>query len=189
MKLKLFTATVFLCSASANNVLAAMDESILLFPAASILCVEEQATGFDWKNKAWSQKNFRPDTKLVIRKLEPQTYKDAYTRSKSKNLLLCEDPKVAPSTNAKKGKLSGFVTACYEIKPMGQEPDILSYGPCIENWSEGLLQNVSCGNHYTPTYFHPDGAYITYPWHADIRRDVDKKDSLLISVGSCSRIN
>lgn len=189
MKLKPFTTAVFLFSASANNVFAAMDERMLLFPTGSVLCVEEQATGFNWKNKAWSQADFIPSTKFVIRKLEPQTYKDADTRFKSKNFILCDDPKVTPFPNAKKGKLSGLVTACYEIKRMGEEPNLFDYRSCTEEWSEGRLDRVSCDDHGRPTYFHPDGAYIAYPWHSDIRKDVDKKDSLLLSIGSCSRIN
>jgi hypothetical protein len=188
MELKLATATVFIITAGINGSVTAMDERMLLVPTGSVLCVEEQATGFNWKNKAWSQADFKPSTKFLIRKLDPETYKDPETRRNAKKFFLCEDPKVTELVMEEK-KLSGFVNACYEIKELGEEPNLFSYRSCIESWTKGRLDSISCSNHSSPTNFHPNGAYIKFPWHQNIQKDAAKKDSLVLSVGSCSRIN
>ena len=192
MNIRLAIATIFLATASIEASLAETDERLLLFPAnSSVLCIEEQATGFNWKNKAWVQSDYRPDGKFVIRKLNPETYKDKDVRMTSKNGFMCEDPKVfpVPLDLPRKGKFSGFIYACYEIKEVGREANFLSTRRCSEYWKEGRLTEISCKDHSPQTYFHPDGAYIRYPWHQDIDKYADKKDSLILSVGSCSKIN
>jgi hypothetical protein len=193
MKIRLVIATLVLASASIGVSLAQTDERLLLFPAnSSVLCIEERATGFNWRNKAWTQANYRPDTKFVIRKLDPETYKDIATRTATgSGVLFCKDPMIFPTPYdlPKNRKFSGYIGACYEIKDMGSEAHAFSRRTCSEYWDEGRITQISCNDHNPQAYFHPDGAYIRYPWHTDIDKDADKKDSLILSVGSCSKIN
>ena len=192
MMIKLTITAILLASANIDTALAGMDERLNLFPSgSSVLCIEEKATGFDWKNQSWSQTNYKPAAKFVIRKLDPATYKDSDTRLSSETLFMCDAPEVSsiPRTLPKNKKFTGFIEACYEIKNMGEKAIPLSARTCSEYWKEGRLDTVSCREHFSPTYFQPDGAYIKYPWHQNIRKDVDKKDSLVLSVGSCSKIN
>jgi hypothetical protein len=196
MKISLPVATIFLAIASIEVALAETDKRLLLFPTgSSVLCVEEEATGFNWRNKAWTQTNFRPDKKFVVRKLDPETYKDAPTRRASGygsgGVAFCKDPDIFPTPYdlPKNRKFSGMIEVCYEIKDMGSEASSVSRQSCYEDWDEGRLTQISCNNHNPQAYFHPDGAYIRYPWHTDIDKNADKKDSLTLSVGSCSKIN
>lgn len=193
MKIRLTVVTIFLAIASIEIALAETDERLLLFPAnSSVLCIEEQATGFSWRNKAWTQTNYRPDAKFVARKLDPETYKDRATgRATGLGVIFCKDPTIfpIPFDLPKNRKFSGYIGACYEIKDMGSEAHALSRRNCSEYWDDGRIITITCSDHNPPTHFHPDGAYIRYPWHANIDKDADKKDSLILSVGSCSKIN
>jgi hypothetical protein len=88
-----------------------------------------------------------------------------------------------------KGGFTGYVTACYEIKEMGSKGNFMDRRTCREHWHEGNLKKISCSEHSPQFYFVPEGAYISYPWHSNIEQTAAKKDSLLIEVGVCSKIN
>jgi len=166
----------------------AQDEPLTRLPLMSALCIPEGSTGFNWKNRRWTQANFRLDDKYIVRKIDINKYRTSADRSKS-DLFLCGDPSLLDLT-AKGKAFSGLIDACYEIKQMGREaiPAIESR-MCTESWDDGKLLRVSCEKHDGPLFFQPDGGFIRYPMHANIDKNTDTKDSLAIDVGSCSRIN
>jgi hypothetical protein len=88
----------------------------------------------------------------------------------------------------KNEKFSGFVSACYEIKEFGKESGPLNANTCDEFWEKGRLSRISCNKHSPQMFFHPDGSYIKFPWHSDIRANVDSKDSLVLEIGACSSV-
>jgi hypothetical protein len=160
--------------------------NLVRLPPSSILCIDDDATGFNWKNKKWVQINFKAGDRYIARKIEVEKYLKREDRSKNK-LLLCDDPQVVDLTE--KGKqFSGMVDACYEIKSMGRQADFFNSRSCSEWWQNGLLESVSCQKHTPQLYFHPDGSFIRYPWHTNISKSAEEKDSLVLSVGTCSTV-
>ncbi len=160
--------------------------NLVRLPPSSILCIDDAATGFDWKNKKWVQTNFKISERYIARKIEVEKYLKREDRSKN-NFLLCDDPRVVDLTENGK-QFSGIVDACYEIKSMGSQANIFDSRICSEWWKNGLLESVSCNKHTPQLYFHPDGSFIRYPWHTNISKSAEEKDSLVLSVGTCSTI-
>jgi len=156
------------------------------FPPSSILCIDDDATGYNWRNKKWVQTNFKEGSRYIVKKIEVEKYINRNDRGKNK-ILLCNDPKVWDiSENGK--KFTGSVDACYEIKSMGNEANFMDSRMCSEWWEDGKLDKISCRDHTPQLYFQPDGSFIRFPWHTDVSKLTEKKDSLAISVGSCSII-
>jgi hypothetical protein len=166
----------------------AIEENVTRFPPSSVLCIDEKSTGFNWRDRGWHQTNFIASNKYIIRKLDIDKYKDRTTEELLKNqTFFCENPSFRAS--AEKGKnFSGWVKSCYEIKDMGTPPSMVDAQMCTELWRDGRLQKISCQNHMPPLYFNPEGSFIRFPWHTEVDKSLDKKDSLAISVGSCSII-
>jgi hypothetical protein len=165
------------------------DENLIRLPEqTTVLCVTENATGFNWRDKKWVQANFKGDVKYLAIKVPLEKYRDAESR-RTEQSFLCKDPEVhhwSKETNEK--PFDGYVLACYQIKRMGSSGGFLDYGMCQEAWSKGKLTKIFCDKHVSPMYFAPDGAFIKYPWHSDIDPTQEKKDSLALAVGSCSTI-
>lgn len=129
------------------------------------LCVSENETGFNWVAGDWVQTNFKPGEKLLIQKI------------------------VGSTPHCKADVASGMfgTTGCYQIKVLGSPPSFLDIPEmCDEVSDKNSLTVVHCRK----ISFHPDGRFIRLPWHSDIS-DKPKnglKDSLVLSVGKCSRI-
>ncbi len=163
------------------------DTNILRYPVGSALCIEEKATGFSWKDNRWTHTRFSADQKFIAKKIPLDNYKNSTARVKN-NLYLCADP--SELNISEKGKaFTGFIEACYEIKIVGEESNAFNSTMCNEYWNEGKLDKVSCTKANAPFFFHPDGLFVKFPWHSNIERDTKYKDSLSVSVGSCSRVD
>jgi len=148
----------------------------------SVLCVEEQAVGFNWENKRWVRKNFNGQTLLISRVPAEKYLND---KDKSVEVLLCEDRRTRDQTFDK----VSFVNACYTMIQMGSKPNFLDSQMCIETWEGNKLARVSCENHTSKFAFEPAGGFIKQPWHMDVRSEEASKDSLSLGVGKCSPIN
>ncbi len=164
------------------------NQNIERLPTLNVLCVAEQSTGFDWRGNKWSKSNFIANRKYIITKIPREKYGSMNLKIQNQ-IIFCEEPKVLDVTKAGES-FSGWVSACYQVKPMGEESHAaLDANQCDEWWDKGRLKKISCQKHNPQLYFHPDGSYIRYPWHSDIEKISDAKDSLALEVGSCSRIN
>ena len=188
--LALLVSTLVLASttwAQTPTQTASTDQAnFLRFPPSSILCIDDDVTGYNWRNKKWVQTNFTEGSRYIIKKIEIEKYINRNYRAKNK-ILFCNDPKVWDiSENGK--KFTGSVEACYEIKSMGNEANFMDSRMCSEWWEDGKLEKISCQSHTPQLYFQPDGSFIRFPWHTDVSKPTEKKDSLVISVGSCSVI-
>ena len=148
---------------SGHGTLSAQQTAPRLFKT---LCVSEKETGFDWQSGNWVQKNFKPGEQLLIQKIAGS------------------DPFCKADVTTDK---SGFSKGCYQIKVLGSPSSFLDIPEvCDEASEKNSLKVVHCRR----ISFHPDGRFIRLPWHADIFDNPknDTKDSLVLSVGRCSRI-
>lgn len=151
--------------------------------AYSLLCVDEDATGYNWVNKKWVRTSFKSE-KYVVTRIEPTKYSSTAV-ARTNNLFLCED-KSKDDLN-----LSNMTAlyACYSISSLGEKPGPMDARMCSEIWEKGNLTQVHCNEHSGQFSFEPNGNFIRKPWHSDARSSETKKDSLVLSVGKCSTIN
>ncbi len=171
-----------------NTTAGAQKESIDRLPPMTSLCISEESTGFNWRGNRWNQANFAKGDKYIVNKLPSSKYDSAKARAESK-LFFCEDPSVTDLSKPGEN-FSGWIGACYQIKEMGKESyPTLESRRCTELWEQGRLKKISCEKHIPQFFFNPDGSFIRYPWHSDIEKTAEKKDSLVVEVGSCSKIN
>ena len=143
----------------------------------SAICIEEQATGFNWDNKRWIKANFKGETYIVSR-ISPEKYKEATDN----NFLMCSDKE-----NKSYGKYE-YIYECYSVVKSGTTPTMLDARMCTEVWENKQLLYVGCSDHSSKFNFQPAGNFIKQPWHADLRSDEQYKDSLILSVGKCTPI-
>jgi len=145
----------------------------------SAICIEEQATGFNWDNKRWVKSNFKTETHIVSR-IAIEKYKEAADN----NFLMCSDK----SGQNKSFSNYDYVYECYSVVKSGAKPTMLDARMCTEVWENKKLLYVGCSDHSSKFNFQPAGNFIKQPWHADLRSDEQYKDSLTLSVGKCTPI-
>lgn len=148
----------------------------------SVICVEEQATGFNWQNRRWVQTNFKTDT-YVVSRIPADKYR-TLVEAKANTILFCSDKS---SDNNSYGT-SNYVHECYSVSKLGSKLSVLDSNMCLEVWENKKLVSVSCSNHSSKLAFEPAGGFIKQPWHSDVRLDEQQKDSLILSVGKCTPI-
>lgn len=141
------------------------------------ICVREKATGFNWRDGAWVQANFKPGQQILVQRLDLQVYASKPLKERP---MLCNDE---PSQQF------GTITwskGCYLIKDMGSPTYMFNAEMCTEMFEDKVLATIQC-KRFT---FHPDGAFIEFPWHVDIdpKPKGGSKDSLVLAVGTCSRL-
>lgn len=141
------------------------------------ICVEEKATGFNWRDGAWVQANFKPGKKILVQRLDLQAYESK--PPKERPMLCKEEP------SQRFGTIT-WSTGCYLIKDMGSPTYMFNAEMCTEMFEGKVLATIQC-KRFT---FHPDGAFIAFPWHVDIdtKPKDGSKDSLVLAVGTCSRL-
>jgi hypothetical protein len=161
--------------------------NLLKYPVSATLCIEEKSTGFNWVNNQWVPTQFKVTRKYLVKKLPFESYKDFQAKTKNK-LIFCNEPKETKISD-EGNSFTGFVEVCYENKIVGEESTILNMSMCSEYWSKGKLEKISCDKASPPFFFHPDGQFIRFPWHSDIQRTAENKDSLALTVGSCSKVD
>ncbi len=141
------------------------------------VCASEQESGFNWRKGAWVAVTFKAGTQTLIQKLD-------VVALQSKPLLerptLCkvEAPTVFGTWTENK--------ACYLIRDIGSPKTTLNAEMCSEHFLDDKLLKVSCRS----MTFVPDGPYVSTPEYPDISASPkdDYKDSLVLSVGKCSRL-
>ncbi|GGX47315.1 hypothetical protein GCM10010946_27230 [Undibacterium squillarum] len=161
----------------AENVFA--DSTTASIPIFSSLCVEEQATGFNWISNSWKPANFKASDKLIVRKVDMQA---ELRLSASQQQQRCKSEQRFDT-----GQNDLYISACYLILKLGSVAHQYSGEMCAEYFKNGILQEIDCGN----MKFLPDGPYVKQSKFADISPTPRNgyKDSLVVAVGSCARIN
>jgi hypothetical protein len=134
------------------------------------LCISDKETGFNWKSGDWVQTNFNAGEKLLVQK------------------LAMPNPFCKEEVKSTFSGVGVFLSkGCYLINVMGSPPTLLfDTEMCDEFWEEQSIRAIHCRRFS----FHPDGRFIRLPWHSDISNNPknDNKDSLVLSVGKCSRL-
>tara|TARA_X000000950_G_C13889236_1_gene650143 strand:+ start:1185 stop:1742 length:558 start_codon:yes stop_codon:yes gene_type:complete len=149
----------------------------------SVLCEEEKAIGFDWKNNKYVQSNYKT-SKVILKKISPKT----------KGLLgkIC---KSKLERFNKKYPWSFVFPRCYSFQYMGKKA---SFRLCEEFYSRdnSKIEQISCGQinpgdmfEFNTFKFNPDGLFLSKPNDGsfDVDSDTDYKDSFSISHGKCAR--
>jgi hypothetical protein len=147
-----------------------------------VLCREEQATGFDWENNKWVQRNFKEKT-FSISRVPSQNYENLAT-ARSKGIPLCSEPF---SKELSHENITWY-NACYTMVELGDKPNLLDSRTCVETWIDNKLEAVSCLKHASRFSFAPSGGFSKSTL-ADVALGKSKKDSAVISVGKCSPSN
>ena len=146
-------------------------------PVFKSICVTENETGFKWKSNRWAQTNYRAGDKYLVQKLDVASFGG---KPRLEKPISCNDNK--PQSFGNWIMISG----CYLIKELGTEKSITMAETCDEHFTSGSLLHIQCRD----ITFQPDGGYIGLPARTSISPDLNKttKDSLVLSVGKCSRI-
>lgn len=180
--MKRILAVVAACSA-----LAAWGQNEPLFTSQ---CISKNETGFKWEKNWWVSRDFRPGVIFMARKIDhsekafdgkdlfdtPQNCKDIEDRIYDFGFF----------DNGNKVRY-----ACYTVKEHGNAGSLfLNAEKCLELYDKsGKLKEVQCKQ----MRFSPDGLFIRLPWEESMDLNPypenSYKDSLNLSVGTCSRIN
>ena len=149
----------------------------------SVLCEEEKAIGFDWKNNKYVQSNYKTK-KVILKKISPKT----------KGILgeICE---LKLEEFSKKNPNSFAFPRCYSFQYMGEKA---YFRLCEEFYSRDYskIEQISCGQinprsmfEFNTFKFNPDGLFLSKPDDGsfDVDSDTSYKDSFAISHGKCAR--
>lgn len=173
----LFFSTQAFCQESTPK-----SPTIPTVPIFKTLCIEDKATGFNWKSGDWIQTNFKAGDKLLIQKI------DMTTNSKKpieEQYIPCQQTELISSVDKYL-----YLKACYSVRNFGVEPlpgHLLDGEMCYELLENNNLKSIMCqGKGIT---FHPNGDFIqTRGVNIDPFPKDGYKDSLVLSVGKCSRL-
>ena len=130
------------------------------------LCIDDDATGYSWKNGDWSRTNFIP-AKYIVKKFP-------YSKSS-----LCDINKAAYKDKRTYG--------CYALKSFGEEFNMLSYELCNEYWTDGALFKVRCNTSVFGHIieFQPNGVFRMSKTDRGLNYS-KLKDDMFVSHGKCS---
>jgi hypothetical protein len=146
----------------------------------AFVCAEYESVGFDWRQGQWVKADFKGEA-YSVRKVDRLLYKDMKTKQ-SNQMMFCDAEKEAkPSQYFDGGTEMRY--ACYSITELGSSPWFLSYGMCLETYKNGSLDSVTCGDHLNYA-LSVGGQFIKGPGSLNVGNG-KKKDSLVLSVGSC----
>lgn len=167
-------ATIGLLLIFCASSLLAQDDKI---EGLKAICVREQSTGFNWENGRWVRTNFKPGNQFLIQRLNLEAYASKPTLEQP---ALCQIEPVRQIGTTKISK------GCYQINDVGEPPVIFLSEMCDEIVEGKQIVSIQCRK----ITFNPDGGFIELPWHADISTSPrnNRKDSLVLSVGKCSRL-
>ena len=155
---------------------------------SSILCEEEQTTGFNWKNNSWRKVTFKKE-RIIIKKIDIFE-----TNVPVKILRFCRN---AYNNDFESGG-SSILKRCYSFNSLGEEPRGIS---CDEYYSgkEKNLRNIQCRQDFIDDggtlkskielMFNPYGefSYSTPIGFTDGPNEKSEyKNNFKISVGKCS---
>jgi hypothetical protein len=147
----------------------------------SMLCVAEQATGFNWKNDNWVRSNYNPEN-YIINKLN------------GRDRRCTEDERgefSRPVVRDESGKDAGSA-GCYVLRQMGKKGS--SWEPadrCEENWTDRngqlVLTAIFCKGLWVDYKAHIDGAFILTRTYG-VLMSGEQKDSVTLEIGKCSLV-
>ena len=154
-------------------------------PNVSILCIEEESSGLNWKNGKWEKANFLND-KYLIKRLKL-----------SETAGACTNHHEEPVFNG--DYTDAFVSACYETKEFGTDSwifkDKIVGRVCYETWTKNkesgntTLELVECPGGYRAGFqITPNGNFIRGVTKASLHNEDEGKFSLSVSVGKCSTL-
>jgi len=159
-------------------------------PPFTTQCISKNETGFNWEKTWWASKNYRAGTIYMAKKVDHSDKafngKDALNTPHYCKGIEDSVYDLGFLDNGDKAR-----EACYTIKEHGSTESLFfAAEKCYERYDKlGKLKEVQCKQ----MHFAPDGFFIRLPSHQSINLDPypDKayKDSLVISVGTCARIN
>lgn len=148
------------------------------------VCAENESIGFNWRDGQWVKTNFKGDT-YSVRKVDRSLYKDSKTKQ-SNQTMFCDAEKEAKVNQRFDGGIE-MKYSCYSITELGSKPWLLSYGMCLETFKYGSLESVTCSDSRNFA-FSVDGQFIKAPGSLNVG-NVNKKDSMALSVGTCRPAN
>ena len=165
------------------------------------LCVSDQGTGFNWKNRRWERADFNVgERRWIIQKVKVNQHKPVGDR------LYCQDEVDRRERNSSfsvrfQGATSLYKRrgisrdACYLINEFGEEASSQSFDAseiCLEKIrmasDESLsVHRVGCDTLLDGEFiFQPSGGFRYSYVHTDF--DSVYRDSLIIEVGKCSLV-
>lgn len=141
--------------------------------AASYLCIEDAATGFNWENDAWVQSNYFTST-YIVRTVQADEEIGEFCRA----MIASEGPQ--PNQR----------TACYALHVMGEPVTSANVTLCNEYPPSGKdITLVRCDAAFVPYEFRTNGEFIIKRVNGGLNAPVDGgRDSLAIGVGKCSLV-
>ena len=141
------------------------------------LCIEDESVGFNWENRGWTRVNFKPK-KYLVERLEMEEL----ISGRSGNCLW-------DYNDINKERLYNEDYGCYNIREFGYPFNSFKSELCHEAFGGhdygGLDNNsrITCDNFN----FLPNGAFQTSSIRS-IQTPTLYRDSLSVSVGTCSRL-
>lgn len=154
---------------------------------SSILCIEDKSTGFIRESDDWKRVNFI-ENKILVKRLK-KSEATGYCLDEHQDYL-----------SFKVGSNSTLSSACYDVRPLGEEPAIIKGKHlgvlCVERWKKKesespTLHYIDCRNTpFDPSMrLHPNGEFYRSDIREDLESDVlDRSSSLVISTGKCSTL-
>ena len=153
-------------------------------------CISKNETGFNWERNWWVSMDYRPGKIFLVKKLD-------HSETAFKGKEISDTPNRCKNIEDRVYDLGFFDDgdkareACYSIKAHGSTESLFfNAEKCNELYDKtGKLKEVQC----TQMRFAPDGLFIRLPWESSMNLnpypDKGEKDSLNLSVGTCSRLN
>ena len=145
----------------------------------SSLCIEDDSTGFSWRNGKWKQTNF---------------YTKKYFYKKVKSQAHCSSTKVNKDNKDDKYMLVQWVQGCYEVGEFGSKYRRII--ECDEFWNLYPNGNIKLNWIRCPNIgFQPDGNFARSNHYTQLndfnevlRKKEKFKDDLFVSHGKCSKL-
>jgi hypothetical protein len=149
----------------------------------SMLCVAEQATGFNWKNDEWVRSSYKPET-YIISKLNAKDQRCWFVGGEHGDFS-------RPIVRDKSGKRGGS-KGCYVIRQMGKKASTWEPADrCEESWAGNngnlVLATIFCEGTFVDYKTHIDGAFILTRTYGALLKG-EEKDSVTLEIGKCSLV-
>jgi hypothetical protein len=143
-----------------------------LRPFTSI-CVSDNSVGYFFRDGTAHRAPELPSTRYVVKKLDPQLYKNSTSRNVTYSM--CRDTKPATFLDGRR-----WTYACYDVRDSRFGPAPIAR-TCTEQWDAGGgLVQVVCDEHKFA--FHPAGPFVRTST-ADLSRLVS------LEAGKCEQID
>ena len=176
---ELAACLVYFCAVSAAGAIDAQH------PYFMSVCTDDQATGFNWKSGGWRLAQFNPSS-YIAEKRSPDV--DMECVEAIANRMAAEDP----------ARLNfepySFTYGCYNVRGYTAQFNSIFDRVCWEAWETvngvKVLNRVDCNDGFEIISFAPTGNFNYARISSQITNDppLDRKNSLIVSVGKCQVI-